>query len=416
MAEDRMAVLDMLRKATADGDVDILREGVRLLAEAIMEAEVSELTGAAKGERAPDRRLTNRNGYRERRWDTRVGTIGLSIPKVRDGSYFPSLLEPRRRAERALLSVVQEAYVAGVSTRRVEDLVEALGVANLSRSEVSRICAALDAEVAAFRSRSLADERYPYLFCDATYVKVRDGGRVVGMAALVAVGVASTGERRILGLELAAGNDEGNAWAPFLRGLVERGLGRRPAGHQRCPPGPRRGRPRDAPRCRLAEMPGPLHPECPGARPAGGRRHGRLRHPEHLRAARRAGCVRAAPAGRRQPGRTLPGRCGVIDRGRARPARPLHLPRGPPNADPEHEPTGAAQQGDQAPDGGRRDLPDPGQPHPPRRDGPVRAGRRVAGRPALLQSGVDGRDRRRQRGRGGEPGAPHGELTDQARG
>ena len=224
MAEDRMAVLDMLRKATVDGSVDVLREGVRVLAEAIMEVEVSELTGVAKGERAPDRRLTNRNGYRERRWDTRVGTIGLSIPKVRDGSYFPSLLEPRRRAERALLSVVQEAYVAGVSTRRVEDLVEALGIASMSRSEVSRICAALDVEVAAFRSRSLSDERYPYLFLDATYVKVRDGGRVVSMAALVAVGVASTGERRILGLELAAGNDEGNAWAPFLRGLVERGL------------------------------------------------------------------------------------------------------------------------------------------------------------------------------------------------
>src|SRR6266849_304482 len=224
MAEDRMAVLDMLRKATADGNVDVLREGVRVLAEAIMEAEVSELTGAAKGERAPDRRLTNRNGYRERRWDTRVGTIGLAIPKVRDGSYFPSLLEPRRRAERALLSVVQEAYVAGVSTRRVEDLVEALGIASMSRSEVSRICAALDTEVAAFRSRSLAEERHPYLFLDATYVKVREAGRVVSMAALVAVGVAATGERRILGLELAAGNDEGNAWLAFIRSLVERGL------------------------------------------------------------------------------------------------------------------------------------------------------------------------------------------------
>jgi putative transposase len=168
MAEDRMAVLDMLRKATADGNIDVLREGVRVLAEAIMETEVSELTGVPKGERAPERRLTNRNGYRERRWDTRVGTIGLSIPKVRDGSYFPSLLEPRRRAEKALLSVVQEAYVAGVSTRRVEDLVEALGIASMSRSEVSRICAALDAEVAAFRSRSLGDERHPYLFLDAT--------------------------------------------------------------------------------------------------------------------------------------------------------------------------------------------------------------------------------------------------------
>ena len=224
MTEDKMAVLEMLRKVTAGGDVDVLREGVRVLAEALMEVEVTALTGVAKGERDPERRLTNRNGYRERRWDTRVGTIALSIPKVRDGSYFPSLLEPRRRAERALLSVVQEAYVAGVSTRRVEDLVEALGIASMSKSEVSRVCAALDDEVAAFWNRSLAGERYPYLWLDATYVKVREAGRVVSMAALVAVGVAATGERRILGLELAAGNDEGNAWAPFLRGLVERGL------------------------------------------------------------------------------------------------------------------------------------------------------------------------------------------------
>jgi putative transposase len=224
MAEDRMAVLEMLRKASADGDADFLREGVRVLAGALMEAEVTELTGVPKGERAPERRLTTRNGYRERRWDTRVGTIDLAIPRVRDGSYFPSLLEPRRRAERALLSVVCEAYVAGVSTRRVEGLVEALGVASMSKSEVSRICSALDAEVAAFRGRSLAGERYPYLFLDATYVKVRDGGRVVSMAALVAVGVAMSGERRIIGLDLAPGNDEGNAWAPFLRGLIERGL------------------------------------------------------------------------------------------------------------------------------------------------------------------------------------------------
>ena len=223
MAEDRMAVLDTVRKAIADGDVDFLREGLRALAQAVMEAEVTELTGAAKGERAPDRRLTNRNGYRERRWDTRVGTLELAIPKVRDGSYFPSLLEPRRRAERALLAVVQEAYVLGVSTRRVEDLVDALGIASISKSEVSRICAALDVEVEAFRSRPLV-EAYPYLWLDATYVKVREAGRVVSMAALVATGVAVTGERRVLGLELAAGNDEGSAWPAFIRGLVERGL------------------------------------------------------------------------------------------------------------------------------------------------------------------------------------------------
>jgi putative transposase len=224
MAEDRMAVLETVRKAITEGDVDFLREGVRVLAQAVMEAEVSEVTGLPKGERDPERRLTSRNGYRERRWDTRIGTLELSIPRVRDGSYFPSLLEPRRRAERALLAVVQEAYVLGVSTRRVEDLVEALGIAGISKSEVSRICVALDAEVETFRSRPLAAEAYPYLWLDATYVKVREGGRVVSMAVLVATGVAATGERRVLGLELAPGNDEGSAWPAFIRSLVERGL------------------------------------------------------------------------------------------------------------------------------------------------------------------------------------------------
>jgi transposase-like protein len=219
-----MALLDTLRKATAGGDVDVLREGVRILAQAIMEAEVSELTGLPHGERDPERRLTHRNGYRDRRWDTRVGTISLAIPRVRDGSYFPSLLDPRRRAERALLAVVQEAYVLGVSTRRVDDLVRALGLDGISKSEVSRMCAALDAEVEAFRGRSLADQAYPYLWLDATYIKVREAGRVVSMAALVASGVAVSGERRILGLELSPGLDEGSAWPGFVRSLVERGL------------------------------------------------------------------------------------------------------------------------------------------------------------------------------------------------
>jgi transposase-like protein len=153
-----------------------------------------------------------------------VGTIELAIPKLRAGSYFPSLLEPRRRAERALLAVVQEAYVAGVSTRRVDDLVRALGLDGISKSEVSRICAALDGEVEAFRCRPLGDVAYPYLWLDATYVKVREAGRVVSMAALIATGVAASGERRVLGLELAAGHDEGSAWPAFVRSLVERGL------------------------------------------------------------------------------------------------------------------------------------------------------------------------------------------------
>jgi len=224
MADDSMALLDSVRKAIEDGDGDFLRETVHLLAQGVMEAEVTELTGVPKGERAPDRRLTSRNGYRDRRWDTRVGTIDLAIPRVRDGNYFPSLLEPRRRAERALLAVVQEAYVLGVSTRRVDDLVQSLGITGISRSEVSRICAALDAEVETFRRRPLTDSAYPYVFFDATYLKVREAGRVVSMAALVATGVAMTGERRILGIDLAAGNDEGSAWPSFIRSLVGRGL------------------------------------------------------------------------------------------------------------------------------------------------------------------------------------------------
>jgi transposase-like protein len=224
MAEDRMAVLDTVRKAIAEGDPDFLREGVRVLAQAVMEAEVTELTGLPHGERDPERRLTRRNGYRDRRWDTRVGTVDLAIPRVRDGSYFPSLLEPRRRAERALAAVVQEAYVSGVSTRRVDDLVRALGIEGISKSEVSRICAALDAEVERFRSRPLSETAFPYVWLDATYLKVRETGRVVSMAALVAVGVALSGERRVLGLELSSGHDEGSAWPAFIRGLVERGL------------------------------------------------------------------------------------------------------------------------------------------------------------------------------------------------
>jgi putative transposase len=223
VADDSMALLENVRKAIEEGDGDFLRDTVHLLAQGVMEAEVTELTGVPKGERAPDRRLTSRNGYRDRRWDTRVGTIDLAIPRVRDGSYFPSLLEPRRRAERALLAVVQEAYVLGVSTRRVDDLVQSLGITGISKSEVSRICAALDAEVGVFRDRPLI-EAYPYVFLDATYLKVREAGRVVSMAALVATGVAMSGERRVLGVELSAGNDEGSAWPMFIRSLIGRGL------------------------------------------------------------------------------------------------------------------------------------------------------------------------------------------------
>jgi putative transposase len=219
--ETRMALAELLRKAEAEPDLDVLREGVRVLAEALMDLEVEQHVGAARHERTPER-SGHRNGSRERAWDTRVGTIALRVPRVRDGSYFPSMLEPRTRAERALLAVVQEAYVEGVSTRRVDDLVKALGIDGISRSQVSRICAALDAEVERFRTRTL-DAAYPYLWLDATFVKARAAGRVVSQAVVLAVGVTADGTREVLGLEVGP-SEEGAFWLACLRGLVARGL------------------------------------------------------------------------------------------------------------------------------------------------------------------------------------------------
>ena len=174
MVKERMDLLELLRKGGMDGDVDFLREALRVLVEGIMDAEVSSRIGAEYGERSPER-VTQRNGYRSRAWDTRVGTMDLHIPKLREGSYFPSLLEPRRRSERALLAVIQQAYVEGVSTRRVDDLVKALGCEGISKSQVSRICQELDVVVDGFMGRPLGGGPYPYLWLDALTQKVREG-------------------------------------------------------------------------------------------------------------------------------------------------------------------------------------------------------------------------------------------------
>jgi len=222
MADDlRMALGDLLRKAEAEPGLDLLREGVRVLAEALMELEVTQHLGAERHERTAER-TGQRNGYRERVWDTRAGTVALRVPRVRDGGFFPALLEPRRRAERALVAVVQEAYVEGVSTRRVDDLVKALGMDGISKSQVSRLCQALDEEVERFRGRPLT-AAYPYVWLDATFVKVRDGGRVVSQAVVVAVGVTAGGVREVLGVDVGPSED-GAFWLAFLRGLVARGL------------------------------------------------------------------------------------------------------------------------------------------------------------------------------------------------
>jgi putative transposase len=206
-----------------DEHADVIGEAVKAVAAELMELEVSELIGAERGERRPQDRATHRNGYRARRWDTRAGEIELQIPKIRQGSYFPSILEPRRRSEQALLGVIQQAYVCGVSTGRVDQLVESLGL-RISKSEVSRVCEALDEHVDAFRTRPL-EGRYPYLFLDAKVEKVRDGGRVVNKALVIAHGVHETGRREILSIDVGEAETETEAfWTEFLRGLVARGL------------------------------------------------------------------------------------------------------------------------------------------------------------------------------------------------
>jgi putative transposase len=221
MAErQRMTTAEVVELLRSEEGGDLIRESLGWLVRELMEAEVSELIGAGLGERTEDR-ATHRNGYRARRWDTRAGEIELQIPKLRQGSYFPSFLEPRRRSEQALLAVVQQAYVCGVSTRRVDQLVESLGL-RISRSEVSRICALLDEQVEAFRQRPLEGD-YVYLWLDAKVEKVRDGGRVRRKALVIAHGVHDTGRREIIGIDVGEAETEA-FWTAFLRALVKRGL------------------------------------------------------------------------------------------------------------------------------------------------------------------------------------------------
>jgi len=221
MADElRMALAEVLRKAGME-QTDFLREGVRVLAQELMELELAEHLSAERHERTAER-SGYRNGYRERPWDTRVGSIELHVPRVRDGSFFPSLLEPRRRAEKALVAVVQEAYVQGISTRRVDDLVQALGMQGISKSQVSRLCAELDKEVERFRTRKL-EGPYPYVWLDATFVKVREAGRVVSQAIVIAIAVTAHGEREVLGLDVGP-SENGAFWLAFLRDLAARGL------------------------------------------------------------------------------------------------------------------------------------------------------------------------------------------------
>ena len=221
MTDITMALTELLRKHELEIDSDFLREGVQIMMQMLIELEAGQQIGAGRYERKPER-VTYRNGYRTRLWETRVGEVPLRIPKLREGTYFPSLLEPRKRSEQALLAVIQEAYVKGVSTRKVDDLVQALGLSGVDKSKVSRITKNLDELVQDFRHRPLEDE-YPYVWLDALYLKVRQNHRVVSLAVVIAIGVAHEGDRTILGFDVGASEEEA-FWLQFLRSLVKRGL------------------------------------------------------------------------------------------------------------------------------------------------------------------------------------------------
>ncbi|MGL4959633.1 MAG: IS256 family transposase [Inquilinus sp.] len=218
MTEDMMALRGLMEKSA---DADLLREMIGFAAQRLMELEVEAKAGAGYGERSAER-LAQRNGYRERDWETRAGTVELRIPKLRTGSYFPGFLEPRRLAEKALTAVIQEAYVQGISTRSVDELVRAMGGSGVSKSQVSRLCEEIDEKVQAFLARPIEGD-WPYLWIDATYVKVRQAGRVVSVAVTVAVGANTDGRREVLGLGVGPSEAE-TFWTEFLRGLARRGL------------------------------------------------------------------------------------------------------------------------------------------------------------------------------------------------
>jgi transposase-like protein len=213
--------MDLKELLEKTADTDFLREMIGFTAQRLMELEVETLTGAAHSRRSADR-FTHRNGYRSREWDTRAGTVELHIPKIRKGSYFPGFLEPRRMGEKALTAVIQEAYIQGVSTRSVDDLVQAMGMTGISKSQVSRLCGEIDERVNTFLNRPLEGD-WPYLWLDATYVKLRQAGRIVSVAVIIAVGVNDDGRREILGMTVGASEAE-TFWTEFLRSLARRGL------------------------------------------------------------------------------------------------------------------------------------------------------------------------------------------------
>ncbi len=216
--KSNMALAELVEKGA---DADLLREMIQYVAQRMMDMDVESLCAAGYAERSPER-LNSRNGYRERLWETRAGSVDLKIPKLRKGSYFPGFLEPRRTAEKALAAVIQEAYIQGVSTRSVDELVKAMGMSGISKSQVSRLCGEIDERVNAFLNRPIEGD-WPYLWIDATYLKVREAGRIVSVAVIIAVAVNTDGTREVLGMAIGPSEAE-PFWTSFLRSLTRRGL------------------------------------------------------------------------------------------------------------------------------------------------------------------------------------------------
>jgi transposase-like protein len=365
MTEERMALAELLQKS---GDGDFLRSVAEAVLQILMEADVEGRIGAGRHERTGDR-LNYRNGYRERSLDTRLGSLSLRIPKLRQGSYFPPFLEPRKTAEKAPVMVIQEAWIGGVSTRRVDELVQAMGLTGISKSQVSKLCKDIDERVNAFLDRSIEGE-WPYLWLDATYLKVRDGGRIISVAAIIAVAVNTEGRREIVGLGIGPSEAE-PFWSSFIKSLVKRGLHGVKLVISDAHDGLRLAITRVLGAtwqcCRVHWIRNALAHVQKGSTPWSPRRSARLPATDaeaaHQTLATRCRSASPALAETRHPD----------GRQRARRVGPHALPRPAPHQAPFHQSVGAAEQGGQATGRRRRHLPQQSQHHPAHRRGPARA-------------------------------------------
>lgn len=364
MTDDSMALVDLLQKA---GDGDFLRSVAETVLQILMEADVEGQIGAGRHERSAER-LTHRNGYRDRALDTRLGTLNLRIPKLRQGSYFPPFLEARKTSEKALVAVIQEAWIGGVSTRRVDELAQAMGLSGISKSTVSKLCRDIDERVQAFLGRPLTGD-WPYLWLDATYLKQREGGRIVSVAAIIAVAANTEGKREIVGLHIGPSEAE-VFWSDFLKSLKTRGLKgvklvisdahEGPEGRHH----PRHGR-------HLAALPRPLDEERPGLCAQGPDIHRRRRPAPGLPPARRRNRPPDLPPCRRPDARPVAQARRLHGHQRTRCPGPHGIPRPAPHQDPLDQHLGTIEQGGEAQSRCRRHLSGGGFHHPPHRRRPA---------------------------------------------